>query len=177
MFILEPKCVWHNSEKGDLLVENVFYCVTLFARQLWGVFILEPKCVAQFWGGDLLVENVFYDPLRLDGEKPLCDESGDISPQDSNSKVLRQIIFKFTKLSSNLPIIHNYYLPISPQDSNSKDLHNFSTERKEILNWGKRKSQQGENSLNQGKRNSPWKEKNFSTEGKIFPTEGKLILN
>ena len=27
-------CVWNNSEKGDLLVENVFYCVTLFARQL-----------------------------------------------------------------------------------------------------------------------------------------------
>ena len=36
--------------------------------------------------GDLLVENVFYDPLRLDGEKPLCDEIAGISPQDSNSK-------------------------------------------------------------------------------------------
>ena len=89
---------------------------------------------------NLLVENVFYDPLRLDGEKPLCDESGDISPQDSNSVCFNQIIFKFPKLytiiihqflhktatacaSTNfLQIIHNHYPPKSPQDSNKNVL-------------------------------------------------------
>ena len=58
------------------------FCGRGLCHTFRGVFILCDKIVR----GDLLVENVFYDPLRLDGEKPLCDESAGISPQDSNSK-------------------------------------------------------------------------------------------
>ena len=76
----------------DLLIENVFYYVTLCGKTtLRGVYFGGRACDT-ILRGDLLVENVFYDPLRLDGEKPLCDESGDISPQDSNN-VLHQIIW------------------------------------------------------------------------------------
>ena len=50
------------------------------------MFFLELECVTQLAGGKLLAQNVFYDPLLLDVGKPLCDESGDISPGDINHK-------------------------------------------------------------------------------------------
>ena len=99
--------------------------------------------------GDLLVENVFYDPLRLDGEKPLCDESGGISPQDSNN-VLHQIIFKSTNFSAIISqflhktqqgasanflvvtVLNSYkrYIYICFPKSSSKNEKNFPTEGK-----------------------------------------------
>ena len=50
------------------------------------VFILGMECVTQLVRGKLLAQNVFYDPLLLDVGKPLCDESGDISPGDINHR-------------------------------------------------------------------------------------------
>ena len=50
------------------------------------VFILGLECVTHLVRGKLLAQNVFYDPLLLDVGKPLCDESGDISPGDINHK-------------------------------------------------------------------------------------------
>ena len=49
-------------------------------------FILGLECVTQLVRGKLLAQNVFYDPLLLDVGKPLCDESGDISPGDINHR-------------------------------------------------------------------------------------------
>ena len=49
-------------------------------------FILGLECVTQLLRGKLLAQNVFYDPLLLDVGKPLCDESGDISPGDINHR-------------------------------------------------------------------------------------------
>ena len=50
------------------------------------MFILGLECVTQLLRGKLLAQNVFYDPLLLDVGKPLCDESGDISPGDFNHR-------------------------------------------------------------------------------------------
>ena len=50
------------------------------------MFILGLECVTQLVRGKLLAQNVFYDPLLLDVGKPLCDESGDISPGDINHR-------------------------------------------------------------------------------------------
>ena len=47
-------------------------------------FILGLECVTQLVRGKFLAQNVFYDPLLLDVGKPLCDDSGDISPGDIN---------------------------------------------------------------------------------------------
>ena len=77
-----------------------------------------------------MVENVFYDPLRLDGEKPLCDESGGISPQDSNSK---------QQCASS-----NYLLKMRSIFTGCKYMKKLPNKGVEILNCKKRNSQLGE---------------------------------
>ena len=81
--------------------------------------------------GDLLVENVFYDPLRLDGEKPLCDESAGISPQDSNSKqqcAPSNYLLKMRRIFTGC----NYMKRLS-----NKGAEILNCGKKEILSWGK----------------------------------------
>ena len=70
--------------------------------------ILRGKIVCDtILRGDLLVENVFYDPLRLDGEKPLCDESGDISPGDINHRKQQEVFgnMNFRILNRIMPVL------------------------------------------------------------------------
>ena len=50
------------------------------------MFILRLECVTQLVRGKLLAQTVFYDQLLLGVGKPLCDESGDISPGNINHK-------------------------------------------------------------------------------------------
>ena len=80
--------------------------------------------------GDLLVENVFYDPLRLDGEKPLCDESAGISPQDSNSK-------QQCPPSNYLPKMRRILT-----DTGCKYMKKLPNKGVEILNCGRRRNSQ-----------------------------------
>ena len=71
------------------------------------MFILGLECVTHLVRGKLLAQNVFYDPLLLDVGKPLCDESGDISPGDINHKKQHETIgnMDFRILNRIIPVL------------------------------------------------------------------------
>ena len=71
------------------------------------MFILGLECVTQLLRGKLLAQNVFYDPLLLDVGKPLCDESGDISPRDINHKKQQEDFGNMDFEQNNISFIYN----------------------------------------------------------------------
>ena len=70
-------------------------------------FIFGLECVTQLVRGKLFAQNVFYDPLLLDVGKPLCDESGDISPGDINHRKQQEVFgnMDFRILNRIMPVL------------------------------------------------------------------------
>ena len=71
------------------------------------MFIFGLECVTRLLRGKLLAQNVFYDPLLLDVGKPLCDESGDISPGDINHKKQQEDFGNMDFEQNNISFIYN----------------------------------------------------------------------
>ena len=71
------------------------------------MFILGLECVTHLVRGKLLAQNVFYDPLLLEVGKPLCDESGDISPRDINHKKQQEDLRNMDFEQNNISFIYN----------------------------------------------------------------------
>ena len=94
------KSVWHTFDKSVWHTFDKSVWDTSDRQPLGTKCVLRPTKAGRGW----------------DGEKPLCDESGGISPQDSDSKQQLQIISR-------------------ERNSERKDSKEFSA--KEVLKWGK----------------------------------------